>query len=707
MPVPVPVHEGFSVHRAVKSQSILHTTAPPVTPESIFRDASNYVIHSACQPPTVQTVFPDYTLSQETRSNWPSFVPYSSGVSSRLPQRPGVGQEGPNLSYGLTAAEDVAISKLTHAETHPLPVLTSGVSSTAMGLQHCSDRRVADAFGIRCEVDAADLAPRSHPQGLSHDSGIPSYAQESIPVWESSRHPDSINAEHYRDGLLQRSATPFADFVDRIVATELSHGCDSGGHNDPPFLPPVVAFSHKHQPAPAVPVSNSSYIKAYRAMAEPLSEWMADFIWKACTDGVSLPRRFVGIGAIRTYGDKPSSSLAKSIHSVLCSTLLQPSAIVLALWYITRLPVLFDEQTVGVNLTSCELEFRKELYGDGRSHPAARDRHQLESQAPFRVALLGCMLANKWLDDHTFSNKTWHSISDVPIQSINRLELAALAALGHDLSVAAKAWEMWLAQLRCFPTPICRPSFKDSNAVARKMITDLAQLQDRVVLRASALAPEQPVFGTFLVDFDSTDEPCQIGRFDPFEIDLDEDGPLREEYVPRRRSSMKKDASQYSSVRANDDNMSPCEPPEWVSRTHWSYARYRGPYLQRAAPVQSLRGTLAHSHSDMASRDMQNEFERKQGLLLPYQLDLGNSQVNHDLFDRAVCPPAGHSRTSSNSSGSPAHVAEHFRSYSQTQVGSSDACCPLPIPCSRLVGRSTLFHGPVNACYFQPMWLKT
>ena len=46
-----------------------------------------------------------------------------------------------------------------------------------------------------------------------------------------------------------------------------------------------------------------------------------------------------------------------------------------------------------------EYQFRLELFGE--------DERPAEAHAPFKVFLLGCMLANKWLDDHTFSNKTW------------------------------------------------------------------------------------------------------------------------------------------------------------------------------------------------------------------------------------------------------------------------------------------------------------
>lgn len=105
----------------------------------------------------------------------------------------------------------------------------------------------------------------------------------------------------------------------------------------------------------------------------------------------------------------PPAYLARSIHVLLCSTLLQPSAIILALWYLTRLPVYFDWQSGDSGLSSAEVAFRKELLSESdiMQSPASEERRSSERIAPFRLAVLGCMLANKWLDDHTFSNKTW------------------------------------------------------------------------------------------------------------------------------------------------------------------------------------------------------------------------------------------------------------------------------------------------------------
>ena len=107
----------------------------------------------------------------------------------------------------------------------------------------------------------------------------------------------------------------------------------------------------------------------------------------------------------------PPEHLARSVHSVLLATLLQPSAVFLAMWYIVQLPVFFGP--VGLtNKHVKEMRFRAELLGDAHM---AYDREQWESSAPFRLVVLGFMLANKWLDDHTFSNKTW----SVPLRHLS------------------------------------------------------------------------------------------------------------------------------------------------------------------------------------------------------------------------------------------------------------------------------------------------
>lgn len=105
-----------------------------------------------------------------------------------------------------------------------------------------------------------------------------------------------------------------------------------------------------------------------------------------------------------SYPVPAPSDLAPSIHSLLISTLLQPSAVFLAVWYLVRLPIYFGAAPLGAELVK-ERAFRGALLGDGYTGLEATTP---EASPAFRLVVLGCMLANKWLDDHTFSNKTWY-----------------------------------------------------------------------------------------------------------------------------------------------------------------------------------------------------------------------------------------------------------------------------------------------------------
>lgn len=137
-----------------------------------------------------------------------------------------------------------------------------------------------------------------------------------------------------------------------------------------------------------------------------------------------------------------------------------------------------------------------------------------------------------------------HTISGVPIQSLNRLESLALDIFSYDLSITPHEWNKWLVHVLTYhkslssaPSPqlISRPS-SNPHFVVRKMIEDLVDTSSRSCDDTSRpLFQPQPVFLGL--------EERRRERLDPessseaLEIDLDEDGPLREEYMPRRRVS--------------------------------------------------------------------------------------------------------------------------------------------------------------------------
>jgi len=305
---------------------------------------------------------------------------------------------------------------------------------TEMDIEGPNDDHPLPAVG----GDAAypdDLFPQRHPQ----------FDDSYSPTLEGGASPGPAADEDPVSSPLG-PITPFGVFVDRAVATSqfsvspevvlpaLPSAAIFGPHS--PYgirygtqLPAsTVQYEATGQrPATAVPpaqevIQMPSATHSYKKVADPLAEWVATYIWKVCTTGMSLHTQCTYVcfapvslriphiihrgGPFHQYPPLPPAYLANSIRSLLLSTLLQPSAVLLAVWYIVRLPVRFG----GVSLrpdAMKEARFRLELLGLGEwQDPGAAKA--AEAHAPFRLVLLGCMLANKWLDDHTFSNKTWY-----------------------------------------------------------------------------------------------------------------------------------------------------------------------------------------------------------------------------------------------------------------------------------------------------------
>ncbi|KAJ7276128.1 hypothetical protein B0H12DRAFT_1005179 [Mycena haematopus] len=368
--------------------------------------------------------------------------------------------------------------------------------------------------------------------------------------------------------------TPFGEFVDRAVAAEeyATYGeslsaksqalqqehCSSALQSYDARDFHSYDRPNEDATAPVPEVVTPSANSGYRKLAEPLADWVANYVWKACSTGFSLPSAFSRPGdVVQQRSSSPPSYLGNAVHSLLLSTLLQPSAVFLALWYIVRLPVYYDAAALSPDYVK-ELRFRAALLGNGL------DQDVTEASAPFRLIVLGCMLANKWLDDHTFSNKTWHTISSVPIQTLNKLESLALDIFAYDLSVPSSDWSQWLAHLVSYhqlssspshPQPISRPS-TNPHAIVRKALDEI--IQAPAASNFNSLSP-QPVF--MGLDERRRERMEKEQQVHVLEIDLDEDGPLREEYLPKRRFSAA--GSTRSSFNSHD-----APPPRPAAADH-------------------------------------------------------------------------------------------------------------------------------------------
>lgn len=127
----------------------------------------------------------------------------------------------------------------------------------------------------------------------------------------------------------------------------------------------------------------------------------------------------------------PSPALTSFLSHVLQTTQLSQSVIVLSLHYIYRLKCL-------------------------------NPRIEVRPGSEFRVSLVGLVLANKYLDDNTYTNRTWAEVSGVSLDEINKMEREFLKGLDWDLSLGSSSpnsssdspsersarWHSWLRMLK-------------------------------------------------------------------------------------------------------------------------------------------------------------------------------------------------------------------------------------------------------------------
>jgi hypothetical protein len=262
-----------------------------------------------------------------------------------------------------------------------------------------------------------------------------------------------------------------------------------------------------------------------------------------------------------------------------------------------RLPVYFGAAPLGAELAKAAA-FQAAFLGDCPTpHEAETNNHN----APLRLVVLGFMLANKWLDDHTFSNKTWHTISSIPVQTLNALESRALDTFSYDLSISNQEWTQWIAHLMAHhvslmspgrPQPISRPS-SNPHTIVRRAIEEIMQTP---VAPKSDVGVPQPIFVGFAERLRERELAMAV---DVLEIDLDEDGPLREEYLPKRRVS--KITFQPTCHVIDSVPVALLPPPaKWSpagdepihterTRSSGQYVAVKAPQLSSAVPAYSLQ----------------------------------------------------------------------------------------------------------------------
>jgi hypothetical protein len=143
---------------------------------------------------------------------------------------------------------------------------------------------------------------------------------------------------------------------------------------------------------------------------------------------------------------KPYEQFRKWVYTVLSTTQVTQNVILLALLFIYRLKM---------------------------STPQIKGRAGSE----YRLLTVALMLGNKFLDDNTYTNKTWAEVSCFAVQEIHVMEVEFLSNMRYNLLASATEWEAWLVKLAHFheyyeralrlpasPLRVTSPATKDLNS---------------------------------------------------------------------------------------------------------------------------------------------------------------------------------------------------------------------------------------------------
>lgn len=86
------------------------------------------------------------------------------------------------------------------------------------------------------------------------------------------------------------------------------------------------------------------------------------------------------------------------------------------------------------------------IYRLKKLNPTVKGRQGSE----FRLLTVALMLGNKFLDDNTYTNKTWAEVSGISVQEIHIMEVEFLSNMRYTLFASESEWALWHQQLRRF-----------------------------------------------------------------------------------------------------------------------------------------------------------------------------------------------------------------------------------------------------------------
>ncbi|KAK2755083.1 hypothetical protein FQN54_006612 [Arachnomyces sp. PD_36] len=181
----------------------------------------------------------------------------------------------------------------------------------------------------------------------------------------------------------------------------------------------------------------------------------------------------------------PSMGFRKWVNSLLSTTQVSQNVILLALLFIYRLK---------------------------KFNPGVRGKTGSE----FRLMTIALMMGNKFLDDNTYTNKTWAEVSSISVQEIHVMEVEFLSNLRYNLFASKEDWRKWHTKLSVFSDYIRRASQMplENGYDERTPITPTLQISPNMFTLSpnTQLHPSSPSTKLPSPPFTTTFEPSEFSN---------------------------------------------------------------------------------------------------------------------------------------------------------------------------------------------------
>lgn len=254
---------------------------------------------------------------------------------------------------------------------------------------------------------------------------------------------------------VELSAVPLAD-----LATEMVWEAVRQGYQHALQSGPDAGQTGRAGPRRSANGDQFGAIGDRRARTSSASDYESD----VAEDASARRQRLAELGFTRARASvlpvEPSVPFRQFVKQILTATLVTPEDIVMAMYLVSQIPV-------------------DKIIPPTPAEPGQDAQTTSFKAAPFKIVLGALMVANKTLQDNSYRNDTFSTVSGIPLPDVNKLEAHVFLALGFDVVIREDKWLAWL------------------GVVADRLRFGSGELGDRVAVQAAlerlALAAQREV----------------------------------------------------------------------------------------------------------------------------------------------------------------------------------------------------------------------